>query len=206
MDFSQVKSLVIPEGTVTKIRDAAGTVLWQKPSADEYTFIESIDVPKSVSFDAGVACKSADYMYIDWAPLAATSYGSVIHAGASPVMRFYIDGANGVYGTISWYNQQIWKPVVVGERHTMHMVGQKVFMDGVQKVNMSSVPAFTADTNLIVGGANQAIRLWGVKHGTDESTLDRDYVPAIRNSDGAAGLYDNISGEFVPYGTATEGT
>lgn len=206
MDFSQVKSLTIPEGSVAKITNAAGTVLWQKPAADEYTFIPSLDIPAGATLDTGVACKSTDYMFVAWAPLAATTYGAVIHAGNTKNMRFYIDGANGVYGKIDWYNQQIWKPVVVGESHQMWMTEQKVFMDGTQKVNMTGVPAFNADTNMIVGGANQAIRLYGVKHGTDESTLDRDYVPAIRNSDGAAGLYDNISGEFVPYGTVTEGT
>lgn len=203
MDFSQVKSLVIPEGTVVKIRDSLGTVLWQKQSGGDYTFIDSIDVPKSTSFDSGATCKSADYMYIDWAPLATTTYGAIVHAGTTKIMRFYIDGGNGVYGKIDWYNQAIWKPVVVAERHKMWMVGQKVFMDGTQKVNMTGVPAFTADTNVIVGGQGQPIRLWGVKHGADESTLDRDYVPAIRNSDNVAGMYDNITGEFVPYGTAT---
>lgn len=30
MDFSQVKSLTIPEGEVTKITDSSGNVLWQK--------------------------------------------------------------------------------------------------------------------------------------------------------------------------------
>lgn len=203
LNFDNVAAITIPEGSVVKITDSRGIVLWKKPSGGDYTFIDSIDVPKSTSFDSGVACKSADYMYIDWAPLAATTYGAVVHAGTSKIMRFYIDGANGVYGKIDWYNQQIWNPIVVGERHQMWLVGQKVFMDGTQKVNMTGVPAFNADTNMIVGGANQAIRLYGVKHGTDESALDRDYVPAIRNSDNVAGMYDNITGEFVPYGTAT---
>lgn len=34
IDFSQVKSITIPEGEVTKITDADGNVLWQKQPAD----------------------------------------------------------------------------------------------------------------------------------------------------------------------------
>lgn len=188
-----------------KITDSSGIILWQKKSGGDYTFIDSITVPSRATLDTGVGCKSSDYLYIDFAPLAATIYGAVIHAGTSKIMRFYIDGANGVYGKIDWYNHVILKPVVSGERHNMHMVGQKVFLDGVQKVNMSRVPAFTANTNVIVGGIGAKMTLYGAKHGSNESTLDLDLVPAVRNSDSVAGLYDNIAKQFFPYGTVTGG-
>ena len=87
----------------------------------------------------------------------------------------------------------------------MHMVGQKVFLDGIQKIDMSKVPAFTANTNVIIGGIGASMILYGVKHGSNESTLDLDLVPAVRNDDSVAGLYDNITKQFFPYGTATEG-
>lgn len=37
MDFSQVKSLTIPEGDVTKITDSSGNVLWQKVTKEWHT-------------------------------------------------------------------------------------------------------------------------------------------------------------------------
>ena len=40
MDFSQVKSLTIPEGEVTKITDSSGNVLWQKESGSWHTVWE----------------------------------------------------------------------------------------------------------------------------------------------------------------------
>lgn len=46
-----------------------------------------------------------------------------------------------------------------------------------QAVDMSGVPSFTADTNVIIGGIGQKMRLRGVKHGTDADKLDRDYGP-----------------------------
>lgn len=202
-DFTNITSITIPQGEVSKITDVSGVVLWKKSGGGEYTFVDSLDIPASTTLDTGVTCKSSDYMFVEWAPLAATTYDAVIHAGNTKNMRFYIDGANGVYGKIDWYNQQIWKPVVVGESHQMWMTEQKVFMDGVQKVNMSGVPAFTADTNLIIGGANQPIRLYGVKLGTSESDLSLDLVPCVRNTDKVAGLYNVITQQFSPYGNMT---
>lgn len=40
MDFSKVKSLIIPEGEVTKITDSSGIVLWQKESGSWQTIWE----------------------------------------------------------------------------------------------------------------------------------------------------------------------
>lgn len=205
INFENVTNITIPEGNVMKITDSSGIILWQKKSGGDYTFIDSITVPSRATLNTGVGCKSSDYLYIDFAPLADTIYGAVIHAGTSKIMRFYIDGANGVYGKIDWYNHVILKPVVSGERHNMHMVEQKVFLDGVQKVDMSKVPAFTANTNVIIGGIGASMILYGAKHGSNESTLDLDLVPAVRNSDSVAGLYDNITKQFSPYGTVTGG-
>ncbi len=201
IDFAAVKEITIPEGKVAKIADSSGAVLWQKPSAQEYRFIDYVLVPTRATLDTGTACSSKDYLYIDFAPLAATIYGAVIHAGTSKIMRFYMDGANGIYGKIDWYNQQILKPVVSGERHNMHLLGQKVFLDGTQKVDMSGVSAFTADTNVIVGGIGAQMQLYGVKHGANASALDLDLVPAVRTSDNVAGLYNQVDSAFMPYGS-----
>ena len=40
IDFSQVKSLTIPEGEVTKITDSSGNVLWQKITKGWHTIWE----------------------------------------------------------------------------------------------------------------------------------------------------------------------
>ena len=40
MDFSQVKSLTIPEGEVTKITDSSGNLLWQKITQGWHTLWE----------------------------------------------------------------------------------------------------------------------------------------------------------------------
>lgn len=40
IDFTQVKSLTIPEGDVTKITDSSGRVLWQKITQGWHTLWE----------------------------------------------------------------------------------------------------------------------------------------------------------------------
>lgn len=201
MDFSTIKTIVIPEGNVTQIAQSTGAVLWRKQSAAEYTFIESIDVPSRGTLDTGIACSSGDYLYVDFAPLAATQYGAVVHAGSSKIMRVYIDGAN-IQAKIDWYNQTI-ATAVAGTRLNITFAAQVVYLNGTKKVDMSGVSAFTADTDVILGGVGAALRIYGCKHGSSAEALDMDLVPAIRNSDSVAGLYDSISKTFQPFGAAT---
>lgn len=56
MDFSQVKSLTIPEGEVTKITDSSGNVLWQGESGSWQTIWEGSKTCKATesSFSGNV--------------------------------------------------------------------------------------------------------------------------------------------------------
>ena len=203
MDFSKVKGIMIPEGIVTKVTDSVGRVLWEKQAASPYTFVDSLDIASRISFDTGVAHNSMNYWSIDFAVLASSAYGAVLHAGSSKITRFYVDNTS-LQGKVDWYNQTL-VSLSSGDRHKVHMVGQKVFLDGVQKVDMSTVSSFDADTNVIVGGIGATMRLWGVQHGTDANTLDLDCVPVMHNDYQMAGLYDQVSGKFFPYGSVTGG-
>ena len=42
IDFSQVKTITIPEGSVTKITDSTGNILWDKEIAFPYRRLEYI--------------------------------------------------------------------------------------------------------------------------------------------------------------------
>ena len=200
MDWTNIKSLTIPEGEVRKIVNASGTVIWEKPSepGGDYTFVESIVVPSRTTLDTGMACKSTDYYFVDFEPMVATAYGAIIHAGTSKILRVYIDGKN-IQMKVDWYNQNT-ATAAVGTRLNMSFANQITYLNGAQKTNMSGASAFTPDTNVIIGGLGAQFRLYGCKHGSSADNLDFDYVPAVRNNDNVAGLYDNISGEFLPFG------
>ena len=53
IDFSQVKSLTIPEGEVTKITDSSGNVLWQKITKGWHTIWEGTLSAKPSEYDTG---------------------------------------------------------------------------------------------------------------------------------------------------------
>lgn len=56
IDFSQVKSLTIPEGEVTKITDSSGNVLWQKITKSWHTIWSgSLSISMSSSSTASAA-------------------------------------------------------------------------------------------------------------------------------------------------------
>ena len=40
IDFSQVKTITIPEGSVTKITDSTGNILWKAKTAEWHTVWE----------------------------------------------------------------------------------------------------------------------------------------------------------------------
>lgn len=200
MDFKTVGGLLIPDGEVMQIADASVAVLWKKQSSGEYTIVEYINVPTSAKIDTGVAIVSSDYIYIDFAPMQATMYGTIWYAGTSKVIRVYIDGSS-IQGKIDWYNQTM-DTTSVGTRVNMTFAKQVVTISTGKTTNMAGVPSFTAETNLILGGVNGKWQFYGLKHGSGADALDLDYVPVVRNSDGVAGVYDNITKTFTPYGTA----
>ena len=199
MTFTTIKAIAIPDGGVTAV-SSGGVTLWKK-SFGEYTFVGSIDVPAGTKLDTGLTCKSGDYFYVDFGMIVSTAYGTIFYAGTSNNLRVYVDGTN-LQLKIGWYNQNV-ATTSAGTRYTAAFEGQIAYLNGVQKASMAGVPAFTPDTNLMLGGLNNRWRLYGFKHGATADSLDLDCVPAVRNSDSVAGLYDNISKAFKPYGTAT---
>lgn len=84
-----------------------------------------------------------------------------------------------------------------------------VIQNGSYSINgttssFTSVSAGTPNKNLILFGLSNGGNIDGRKFAGrlyafkiwDNGTLVRDYIPAIRNSDGVAGLYDKVEGKF----------
>lgn len=53
IDFSQVKSLTIPEGSVKQITDSQGNILWKEQAAPQWHTVWSGSISKTVSTSAG---------------------------------------------------------------------------------------------------------------------------------------------------------
>ena len=53
IDFSQVKTLTIPEGSVTKITDSTGNILWSDDTKYPYRQLEWINFTGNQNCDIG---------------------------------------------------------------------------------------------------------------------------------------------------------
>ena len=56
IDFSQVKTITIPEGSVKKITDSTGVVLWLNEAAFPYRRLQYIESNGSAALDTQVKC------------------------------------------------------------------------------------------------------------------------------------------------------
>ena len=76
IDFSQVKSLTIPEGEVTKITDSSGNVLWQKITKGWHTVFEG-NFSKTLNSSSGRPIISICTLTTCDAPLKLRITGSI---------------------------------------------------------------------------------------------------------------------------------
>ena len=68
IDFSQVKTITIPEGSVNKITDSAGTVLWANETAFPYRRLEYIKFSGAEYIDTNATLPAGtDYKRFDLA-------------------------------------------------------------------------------------------------------------------------------------------
>ena len=56
IDFSQVKTIAIPDGSVTKITDSTGVVLWANETAFPYRRLQYIESNGRAALDTQVKC------------------------------------------------------------------------------------------------------------------------------------------------------
>ena len=62
IDFSQVKTITIPEGSVTKITDSTGVVLWANETAFPYRRLQYIESNGSAALDTKANCARNSFM------------------------------------------------------------------------------------------------------------------------------------------------
>ena len=67
-------------------------------------------------------------------------------------------------------------------------------MDGVLKVNLSTISDFVTTKSIMIGG-NIACTVWSVII-YEKGKLLRDFIPVRRRSDGKVGMLDRVEGKF----------
>lgn len=98
IDFSTLRGLDIPEGSVNKITDSAGEVLWHKTAADKYTW-------DAVLASIAAGTYATDYAVGDCVPLDLGAEGTVNMQIAGFNKDTKADGTGTA--AISWISQQL---------------------------------------------------------------------------------------------------
>lgn len=221
MIFSTLKSLSIPEGTVTKITDESGNIIWSSAPVSrlpaEYQELEYIFVNRTVeayidlgfAYDGGATVEIGQKIYDDETTYifgAAENNGKLRCMFSSPY-----NGAVTIYGSKGDAHLSMGLTYWAGELNKM----KSIFKPGAwQGVNYTS--GFTAATNtsltdykmtnnlyLFGQNYNGAPRYGGTRHITFFKYYDKDdklicsLVPCYRKSDRIAGMYDTVREIFL---------
>lgn len=218
MNFSNVKSITIPEGEVSSI-SVAGVTLWRKSAGgyqDEYQRLAYIASDGSGQFlDTGYMANNTTGLELTIMCLnyADVSCGGSSHSGTNP--RFYVPylmssarqytGWNTARATsasissnkkivtrLNWLNVR--KSEVFAEDGTEYTKASVSF--GTTKLNAQKSNIAIFCNSYGTGYASKRkMRLYGARISQDSEVV-REFFPCYRKSDGVAGVYEIHTGEF----------
>lgn len=202
IDFSAVKSMMIPEGEVQSLA-IGGVKVWEKPSDVSVTLLEYLQFNKDMVFDTGVVCTDEtkiDTKFTRENSAAAYFYG-VRNSGNTASVTAYLTNSGAWRFGNTYKNQTL----ALNTEHTMVVDKSGILANGSKINYVATVKSFTTNATLIIGssrstsGALASAQFIGKVfyfRMYSGDTLLLDWVPAQR-SDGAYGFWDNVTNQFV---------
>lgn len=228
IDFSKVKTLTIPEGSVSKIT-ISNNIVWQKDTGglpSEYQQIDYIYAPSNngAYIDLGIQYANGCTFEIGW----VYTGNNIQIFGATDTIGDYrclfsahIAAGNWYYGTLNNKFQNIHYPP--NDNTTGKLMKQKAVykvgnnqayiedLDTGEK-NFVTIQDYTVSNNLYLLGQNYKGNYRGnglkqisyFKYWDNNDNLLRDMIPCYRKSDNVIGMYDKVSKTlFTNAGTGT---
>lgn len=205
IDFTNVQSIVIPEGEVAVI-SRGGEILWQKSKLPfEYQEVEYIESTGTQFINTGFKPDEHSKMYLDFYP---TKSQSTCYAGCrngESGSKFTINsgsGAKNQYGGLGDSGN-----VTVGAfrvaRHTETIENGVFTYDGAETiVSSTKIGTMTARYTVYLFACNtngatlqSSCRIYSCKI-WDDGVLVFDFVPCCRKSDGEPGMYNLVTKKF----------
>lgn len=199
MDFSTLKALTIPEGSVVKITNVQGVVLWEK-----YTFPEYLAFDADMVFDTGVYCTrntTIDVRFTNGGDSASYLYGARTTGNTASVTAYLTQSGAWRFGN-TYKNFTTRKSNVI---HTVVVSKTGIVYDGTANKYVNTLKNFACPWTLTVGSARttsgaetEASFVGKIYHFRmyDGDTLILDWIPCAK-FDGTLGFYDNVTGKFV---------
>lgn len=215
IDFSTVKSITIPEGTVTKIT-AGGVVLWEKPATGrlpaEYQEVEYIYIPNTAYINTGWIPQLGCTFYIKF---SAVAEGYPFGSNATPRLSASLSATGIRFFNPSNANAGIRDfEIALGEIVDVEAYVDTTYCTDCYVIcNGTEVPSNTPGTDdKITGSFSQPMLLgaWqysasSIRQGdinlyyakANESGLEKfEMIPCYRKADGVIGMYDLVTNTF----------
>lgn len=202
LDFTGVKAITIPEGSVKKITQGT-TLLWEKPSEESVTILDYIQFNKDMVFDTCIVCTDEtkiETKFTRESSAAAYFYGVRNSANTASVTAYLSNSGAWRFGN-TYKNQTL----QMDTEHTMVVDKSGILANGTKLKYGTTVQDFTANATLIIGssrstsGALASAQFIGKVfyfRMYSGNKLILDWVPAQR-SDGVYGFWDNVSNTFI---------
>ena len=213
MDFSKVKSITIPEGSVSKIT-ISNKIVWQKIDLNPYNilpYLVAIDASKAW-IDLGIPYQNgcrAEYkitlkgasnifgvFYTERCRGYVETSSAVFNVGTAASSSVYprIEGltTNTVYTITCQANPNV-TITVNGQTQTSNLDTQYLTWDSSPH-NMYLFAINRTDTNTRVQGIRviHYFKYWDVNN-----NLLLDLIPVERKSDGVLGMFNKVNGQFL---------
>lgn len=202
LDFTGVKAITIPEGSVTKITRGT-TLLWEKPSEESVTILDYIQFNKNMVFDTGIICTDATVIETKFTRESSNTmyfYGVRNSANTASVTAYLSNSGAWRFGN-TYKNQTL----QLDTEHTIVVDNSGILANGTKLKYGTTVQKFTANATLTIGSARgtsgaltsaQFIGKVFYFRMYSGGTLLIDWVPAQR-PDGVYGFWDNVSNTFI---------
>lgn len=214
MDFTGVAAIRVPEGSVAKITNAQGVVLWEKVSADFRDLYQRVEyITRKVSGgwfrtdfiannQSGLELSYSVPSFSDTATMGSRASGST----NGKCYIFYPRTAT--VGYIGWNTARSWSVSTAADtQYTTRLNwlnSRKAVIlnaDGTTKATKSVSGTLVQQTSPIDicsynNGNGRAMSLYGARL-SQGSEIVREYLPCYRKSDGVIGLWEVYTGQFL---------
>lgn len=204
MDFSQVKAITIPEGSVNRILSGA-TVLWKKTGGlpTGYQQVEYIESSGTQYIDTGVIGKTGLHIVAEMGYATPTS-GTALFGSRNP--RFFVTLYPSTIIDFG-YNSDNITQITVESRKIYNIdfdTSTQPKRFGIDGVYVTSTAQVDTNRNIYIFGCNRNGAVAALSKSIFKSMtiadenggLLRKFVPCYRIADGEIGLYDLVSATF----------
>lgn len=208
-DFSTLKALTVPEGSVKKIT-VDGEVKWTKAEAEfSYTPIDYIQFTGSQRIDTGIICNRDTKIEVKFARESASDkylLGVRDSANAKSITAYLTSSGawrfGNTYASFSPQVNTIYEAVLSKSGLT---VNSSKYSFGTTVNSFETIATLTLGSARSTSGALTSPQFVGKMYYFrmyNGDNLVLDYAPVVRN-DGVYGFFDNVSGEFKGSETST---